>query len=143
MIRTAHELARPRYRHLEPAARKPLQGRGSCRHVPARKYRCDHHQRRRAALGVVSLRRSRKPEELAKIYESLTRTVRSLAQLPILSFDEASIHRARRLQAQKLNVRKMDLCIAAIALEHQASIVTRNVRDFGRVPGLSVEDWSK
>jgi len=89
------------------------------------------------------LRRSRKPEELAKIYERLTRTVRSLAQLPIFSFDEASIHRARRLQAQKLNVRKVDLCIAAIALEHQASIVTRNVRDFGRVPGLSVEDWSK
>jgi len=37
----------------------------------------------------------------------------------------------------------MDLSIAAIALEHQAIVVTRNVRDFQRVPNLVVVDWSK
>jgi tRNA(fMet)-specific endonuclease VapC len=89
------------------------------------------------------LRRAKKPEELAKVYDRLTAAVRSLARLPILSFSETAIRRAKALQAAKLNVRKMDLCIAAIALEHQAIVVTRNVRDFQRVPNLVVEDWSK
>jgi tRNA(fMet)-specific endonuclease VapC len=89
------------------------------------------------------LRRAKQPEELAKVYDRLTAAVRSLSRLPILSFSEAAIRRAKALQASKLNVRKMDLCIAAIALEHQAIVVTRNVRDFERVPNLVVEDWSK
>ncbi len=88
------------------------------------------------------LRRGKNPEHLAKVYDHLAASVRSLARLPILSFSEAAIRRARTLQAAKLNVRKMDLCIAAIALEHQAIVVTRNVRDFERVPNLTVEDWS-
>jgi tRNA(fMet)-specific endonuclease VapC len=89
------------------------------------------------------LRRTKKPEKLANVYDRLAAAVRSLSRLAILSFSEAAIHRSRAFQASKLNVRKMDLCIAAIALEHQAIVVTRNVRDFERVPNLVVEDWSK
>ena len=116
MIRIDHESARPGYRHAQLAA--GLSG----------WYR--------------RLRRTKKPEELARVYDRLTATVRSLSRLAILSFSEAAIRRAKTLQAAKLNVRKMDLCIAAIALEHQAIVVTRNVRDFQRVPNLVVEDWS-
>lgn len=100
------------------------------------------------AITVISVEeqlsgwRAKKPEELTKVYDRLAAAVRALSGLPILSFSEAAIHRARTLQASKLNVRKMDLCIAGIALEHKAMIVTRNVRDFERVPGLEVEDWS-
>lgn len=42
----------------------------------------------------------------------------------------------------KLNVGTMDLKIAAAALEFGGIVVTDNVRDFRRVPGLLWEDWS-
>ena len=47
-----------------------------------------------------------------------------------------------RLVRLKLNVGKMDLKIATIALELGATIVTNNARDFCRVPGLVWEDWT-
>ena len=42
----------------------------------------------------------------------------------------------------KLNVKHNDLRIAAIAKEIGATVVTRNRRDFGRVPGLVIDDWA-
>jgi tRNA(fMet)-specific endonuclease VapC len=35
-----------------------------------------------------------------------------------------------------------DLWLAAAALAHDLALATANVREFGRVPGLAVEDWS-
>ncbi len=35
----------------------------------------------------------------------------------------------------------MDLLIAAHALSLSVRLITHNVREFGRVPGLRVEDW--
>lgn len=37
----------------------------------------------------------------------------------------------------------LDAQIAATALVHDLTVVTNNVREFARVPGLRVEDWSR
>jgi tRNA(fMet)-specific endonuclease VapC len=87
-------------------------------------------------------RRARQPEEIARAYAHLGDAVVRLAKWRILPYTECAIALVAQLKTLRLNVRLMDLRIAAIALENGAVVVTRNRRDFGRVPGLSIEDWS-
>ena len=65
-----------------------------------------------------------------------------LAKFPIYPITESAIATFDGLLRAKLNVSGNDLRIAAIALELGTTVVTNNLRDFGRVPGLRVEDWS-
>jgi tRNA(fMet)-specific endonuclease VapC len=87
-------------------------------------------------------RQARRPEDIARAYAQLGEAIVRLGRWRILPYTESAIARVAQLKALRLNVRLMDLRIAAIALENGASVVTRNRRDFGRIPGLNVEDWS-
>ena len=91
----------------------------------------------------TALRRARRSQELVRIYRHITETVQFYSDLEIISFSEHAVAIYESLKRQRLNIGKMDLRIAAITLEHDACLVTRNLRDFQRVPGLQIEDWSK
>jgi tRNA(fMet)-specific endonuclease VapC len=77
------------------------------------------------------------------LWRRIEREVLAQVQVLALGFDEAS--RAGELLAdlecggQRIGVE--DVLIAATALVHGLVVVTRNVRHFARIPGLSVEDW--
>jgi tRNA(fMet)-specific endonuclease VapC len=88
------------------------------------------------------LKRARSDQKRAVIYERFTEGVKYLSRLHLLTFTQAATARYARLKSLKLNIGKMDLSIAAIALEQGATLVTRNLRDFRRVPALQVDDWS-
>lgn len=88
------------------------------------------------------LRRSKSRGELAAVYQRLADNVTFLSRVTILSFTEKAIDRFEKLRASKLGIGAMDLRIAAIALEHEATLVTRNLGDFRRIPGLRLEDWA-
>lgn len=88
------------------------------------------------------LRRARKREQTALAYQSLVDSVAFLSQFRILTFSEPAIERFEELVALRLNVSAMDLRIAATVLVNGGTVVTRNLRDFQRVPGLAVKDWS-
>jgi tRNA(fMet)-specific endonuclease VapC len=45
------------------------------------------------------------------------------------------------LESAGLKIGDRDTIIAAHALAVRATLVTRNIREFGRVPGLVVENW--
>ena len=59
--------------------------------------------------------------------------------LRVIADDAAQM--LRQLQQAKLRIGTMDLKIAAIAIVHQATLLSRNLSDFGQVPHLHVEDW--
>lgn len=69
-----------------------------------------------------------------------------LAPFAWLPFDDAAADRyatARyHLEARGTPMGERDLIIAATALPHGLTVITRNTREFERVPGLRVEDWS-
>ena len=91
----------------------------------------------------AQIRKAKGPEKLAWGYARLAANVRFLATIKILDFNEAAIQRYEDLKRLRLKVGKMDLQIAATALQHGGTVVTRNIRDFKAIPGLSLEDWSK
>jgi tRNA(fMet)-specific endonuclease VapC len=90
----------------------------------------------------AQIRKAKGPDKLAWAYASLAANVRFLSTIKILDFDEAAIQRYEELKRLKLKVGKMDLQIAATALQLSGAVVTRNTADFKVIPGLSIEDWS-
>ena len=75
-------------------------------------------------------------------YARLNRMREYYCSTPVLPFDEGALSQFQRLWLLRLRVGTMDLKIAATALAGNAVLVTRNTTDFGKVPGLRLEDWS-
>ncbi|WP_199331967.1 type II toxin-antitoxin system VapC family toxin [Anabaena lutea] len=57
-------------------------------------------------------------------------------------FDAEAITIFDSLRRKKVRVAKMDLRIAAIAMSRNLVLLTSNVSDFSKVPGLVTEDWT-
>ncbi|MBC7818556.1 MAG: type II toxin-antitoxin system VapC family toxin [Planctomycetaceae bacterium] len=96
----------------------------------------------RSPAGIPPCDERRHPSVSRRPNDRLARTVVFLSQFPILSFSVEAISEYDRLPRNKLGVRANDLRIAAIALNNDDIVVTRNVTDFSRVPGLRVENWA-
>jgi len=68
-----------------------------------------------------------------------------LATLPVLGLDEAAVQifgeAKALLERQGQRLADADLFIGAIAVAHQAPVVTGNRRHYERIPGIVVEDW--
>jgi tRNA(fMet)-specific endonuclease VapC len=75
-------------------------------------------------------------DEQLRIYAKLDGQRRYFHKLDIVPFDAAAATHYQRLLKLKIRIGTMDLKIAAIALAHDAILLTRNRRDFAKVPGL-------
>ena len=77
--------------------------------------------------------------------ERVARIERTLGPFRSLPFDDAAARRYAEirdtLETRGQVIGPNDLLIAAIALTHGLTLVTNN-REFSRVPGLNIEDWT-
>lgn len=88
------------------------------------------------------LRQAKNSQALARAYQRMTETVEALAMFRLQSFTETAIARFETLCKQHPRIGRNDLRIAAIAMESQITLVTRNRVDFEPIEGLTIVDWS-
>ncbi len=72
-------------------------------------------------------------------------TRKLLSKMPILQLDEKASEKASDMHAelssrgQQIDLR--DIFIAAIAVSNECKVVTRNIKDFSRIKGVTIEKW--
>lgn len=88
------------------------------------------------------INRDRTLNDIVKGYEMMARLVSDFKVLPLISFDTGAATTFEQLKSQRIQLAKMDARIAAIALSLQLILLTRNHRDFGKVAGLVIQDWT-
>ena len=91
---------------------------------------------------LAQIRKATKPETRVKAYYWLSRTFDFLSDFTVIEYDSQAEFHFQRFISQKLRIGTQDLKIAAITFSQNAILVTRNRKDFGRIPALKIEDWS-
>lgn len=90
---------------------------------------------------LVGAEKSNRPEEERLRIDSL------LLPFEVLPFDDACAFQYAKIRAylerKGTPIGGNDLIIAATALANSGVLVTNNVNEFKRVPGLSIESWEE
>lgn len=81
------------------------------------------------------------PNAQISAYARLQRRLEFYANWTVLPWDAESAARFLQCRRQGVRIGSMDLKIACIALAHDATLLTRNVVDFAKVPGLQFQNW--
>ena len=85
---------------------------------------------------------ARTPQAQVIAYSRLKRHLLIYSKIAVIDFDDRAAAVFVRIRQARIRIGAMDLKIAAIALANEATVVTRNIQDFSRVPNCKFEDWS-
>jgi tRNA(fMet)-specific endonuclease VapC len=91
---------------------------------------------------LAQITKAKSGDEFLRAYFLLEQTHRGLCKIQRFAFDDNAQQRFDQLKRQKIRIGTLDLRIAAIALENNAVLVTRNRQDFIKIPNLEIEDWA-
>lgn len=92
---------------------------------------------------LALIARLRKPFDHIRVYERLHDLLDDFQTRPVVDFDERAALHFQHLVKTRIHIGTLDLRIAAIALAQDALLISRNLTDFNKVPGLRVEDWTR
>jgi tRNA(fMet)-specific endonuclease VapC len=75
-------------------------------------------------------------------YRWLSETVKLLADFEILQFTAEAQLIYQDFKSQRIRIGTQDLRIASIVIAHNGILLSRNLRDFEKIPNAMVLDWT-
>jgi tRNA(fMet)-specific endonuclease VapC len=81
-------------------------------------------------------------ENKPSAYQLLTNTILLLSEFDVLQYDDEAREIYQSLKLQRIRIGTQDLRIASIVIAHNGILLTRNRKDFEKVPMLMMEDWT-
>jgi tRNA(fMet)-specific endonuclease VapC len=91
----------------------------------------------------TQIRKAKTDEQRLRAYAALQQAVEFCGRVRVLPLNPDALARFHDLRSRKPRIGTNDLRMAAVALAHDAILITRNAQDFRGLPGLKTEDWSK
>jgi tRNA(fMet)-specific endonuclease VapC len=90
---------------------------------------------------LAAIAKERQVARQVSAYSALMGLFEYFRKYTIIPFDDRGAKQFDELRSAKIRLGSMDLKIAATALSNQAVLLSANLSDFKRVPGLRVENW--
>ncbi len=87
--------------------------------------------------------RAERPEEAGMRFDALVEAVPLLPISPAIARRCAVLRETLRRQGKRVNRCALDLLIAATALDHELTLVTRNLADYADIPDLETYGGEK
>lgn len=96
----------------------------------------------RGRLAQVAETRKENGTRHINAYQRLIETLTLISEFQILQFDSRATETYQFLKARRIRVGTQDLKIASVVIANKGVLLTRNKRDFERIPNLHIEDWT-
>jgi tRNA(fMet)-specific endonuclease VapC len=94
-------------------------------------------------LGIHTyINQAKRLKDLIVGYEMFSDSLKDYLAFDVLEFDDEALQCFDALSRQKKQLAVMDARIASTAQSRGLIVLTRNSRDFAKVPGLKFEDWT-
>ena len=90
---------------------------------------------------LAQIRRQNDPYQQITAYERFQQRIIFYAAWEVLPWTKAAADILTDLRQRRVRIGTMDLKIASIVIANNATLLSRNLRDFQQVPGLQVADW--